>query len=152
MLLELNLVWDLEVRQHSVPILFFFLNAYDHSRGEHARHDSGPWTPEALPAELARRAQDILGLSIAKGPPTLRKKFLCKVSEGPSVRKDLRFRESAGGEPIADAPVTRIVERIGLDAETAAVPVAVDRPEDAVHVANVPNVVAVLVCRLQFLP
>jgi len=40
----------------------------------------------------------------------------------------------AGGEPIADVPVIRIVERIGLDVETVVVPVAVDRPEDALSI------------------
>ena len=35
----------------------------------------------------------------------------------------------AGEEPIADIPVIRVVERIGFNAETVAVPVRVHSPE-----------------------
>ena len=43
-------------------------------------------------------------------------------------------------EPIADIPVIRVVERIGLDVKTVVVPVAVDRTENALLVHAEPSI------------
>lgn len=43
-------------------------------------------------------------------------------------------------EPIAGIPVIRVVERIGFDVQTVVVPVAVDRPEDALPVYALPSI------------
>lgn len=43
-------------------------------------------------------------------------------------------------EPIAGIPVIRVVERISFDVQTVVVPVAVDRPEDALPVYALPSI------------
>lgn len=65
-------------------------------------------------------------------------------NENPVSRRKRGKIRVASEEPIADIPVIRVVERIGFDVKTVVVPVAVDRPQNALHTYAVPSITPVL--------